>query len=260
VRWVVTPGTTLTAGAGLFQQPPQPDESAARIGNPHLQAPRAVHWSLGAERKVADGLEAEVTGFYKALSRLVVRNPASTYDRAAPLYVNEGTGHVYGLETLVKARLGERFFGWLSYTYQRAFRRDGFGRPERRFDYDQPHLLTVLGTWTFDERWSAGARFRVVSGNPTTPVTGSVLDAASGTFVPTYGATNSGRLPAFWQLDLRVDKTWTYRTWKLGLFLDVQNATNRGNVEGYSYRYDYSERTPATGLPILPILGLKAEW
>jgi len=260
VRWELAPGTTLKAGAGLFQQPPQPDESAARIGNPHLKAPRAVHWSLGAEQKVMDGLDAEVTGFYKQLSRLVVRNPAAGYDESAPLYVNEGTGHVHGLEALVKARLGDRFFGWLSYTYQRAFRRDGFGRPERRFDYDQPHLLTLLGTWTFNERWSAGARFRVVSGNPTTPITGSVLDAASGTFVPVYGATNAGRLPAFWQLDLRVDKTWTYQTWKLGLFLDVQNATNRGNVEGYSYRYDYAERTPATGLPILPILGLKAEW
>ena len=260
VRWEVAPGTTLKAGAGLFEQPPQPDESAARIGNPHLLAPRAWHWSVGAEQKVRDGLEAEVTGFYKALSRLVVRNPAAAYDSAAPLYVNEGTGRVFGLESLVKARLGERFFGWLSYTYQRAFRSDGFGKPERRFDYDQPHLLTLLGTWTFNERWSAGARFRLVSGNPTTPVTGSVLDAASGTFVPVYGATNSARLPAFWQLDLRVDKTWTYQTWKLGLFLDVQNATNRGNVEGYSYRYDYAERTPATGLPILPILGLKAEW
>jgi len=78
--------------------------------------------------------------------------------------------------------------------------------------------------------------------------------------VPIYGAVNSSRLPAFAQLDVRVDRTWTYQTWKLGLYLDVQNATNRGNVEGYGYRYDYRERTPATGLPILPILGLNAEW
>ncbi len=260
VRWQVARGTTLKAGAGLFQEPPQPDESAEVTGNPHLLAPRAVHWSAGVERRLLDGLDADVTGFYKRLSRLVVRNPLAAYDPAAPQYVSDGVGRVYGLEATLRARFGERFFGWVAYTYQRAFRTDHPGQAERRFDYDQPHLLTVLGTWTFDPRYSLGARFRLVSGNPTTPVTGSVLDAATGTSVPVYGATNTARLPAFAQLDVRLDRTWTYRTWKLGLYLDVQNVTNRGNVEGYRYSYDYAQRTPATGLPILPILGVQGEW
>lgn len=260
LRWEVRPGTTLKGGVGLYHQPPQPDEVGATTGTPDLEAPRAVHWSAGVERRLLDGLDADVTGFYKSLSRLVVRNPAAAYDPAADRYLNAGTGHVYGLEASVKARFGERFFGWVAYTYQRAFRRDLPGLPERRFDFDQPHLLTALGTWTFNGKYSAGARFRLVSGNPTTPVTGSVLDAVSGTYVPTYGGTNTGRLPAFWQLDLRVDRTWTYRTWKLGAYLDVQNVTNRGNVEGYSYSFDYAARAPATGLPILPIAGVQAEW
>jgi TonB family protein len=260
VRGEVAPGTTLKGGVGLFHQPPQPDEADEAIGTPRLLAPRAVHWSGGLERRLLDGLDADVVGFFKSLSRLVVRNPASSFDPTAPRYLNEGTGRVYGLEATVKARFGERFFGWVAYTYQRAFRRDRPDLAERRFDFDQPHILTALGTWTFNEQLSAGARFRLVSGNPTTPVGGSVLDAGSGTYVPVYGATNSARLPAFWALDLRVDRTWTWRTWKLGAYLDVQNVTNHENVEGYSYSYDYARRSPATGLPILPILGVQAEW
>lgn len=260
VRWEVTPGTVLKAGAGLFHQPPQPDESAPEVGNPHLKAVAALHTSAGIEQELGDVFEAELTGFHKRLSDLVVRNPAAAYDPALPPYVNDGTGRVFGLEATLKARAGDRFFGWVAYTYQRSFRRDGFGKPERRFDYDQPHILTVVGTWNFARAWSAGGRFRFVSGSPRTPVTGSVLDASSGTYVALYGPTNSTRLPAFNQLDLRVDRTWTYRTWKLALYLDVQNVTNRGNVEGYSYSYDYRQRSPATGLPILPILGLNAEW
>ena len=62
------------------------------------------------------------------------------------------------------------------------------------------------------------------------------------------------------QLDVRLDKEWTYDTWKLTLYIDVQNATNRGNQEGWSYDFDFSERSPLTGLPIAPILGLKGEW
>jgi len=260
LRWEVRPGTTLKGGVGLYQQPPQPDESDETTGNPHLFAPRSVHYAAGLEHRLVDGVDLDLTGFYKSLSRLVVRNPDNAFDPAAPIYLSAGTGRVYGLETTLKARFGERFFGWIAYTYQRAFRRDFPDRPERRFDFDQPHLLTALGTWTFNPAWSVGARFRVASGNPDTPVTGSVLDASSGTFVPVYGAVNSSRLPAFWQLDLRADRTWTYRTWKLKLFADIQNVTNRGNVEGYQYQYDYAKRSPATGLPILPILGVNAEW
>jgi len=259
-RWEARPGTTLKAGVGLFHQPPQPDESAPQLGNPHLKPVAALQTSVGVEQKLGSVFEWELTGFHKRLTELVVRDPAAAYDPALPPYVNEGTGRVYGLEATLKARAGDRFFGWVAYTLQRAFRRDGFGRPERRFDYDQPHLLTVVGNWKISPAWSVGGRFRFVSGNPSTPVTGSVLDASSGTYVPLYGPTNSTRLPAFNQLDLRVDRTWTYQTWKLALYLDVQNAANRGNVEGYSYSYDYRQRSAATGLPILPILGLNAEW
>ncbi len=259
-RCEVVPGTTLKGGVGLYHQPPQPDEVGETTGNPHLHAPRAVHWSAGVERRLLDGLDADVTGFYKRLSRLVVRNPAAAFDPTALRYTNDGAGRVFGLEATLQARFGERFFGWVAYTFQRAFRRDRPEAEERRFDFDQPHILTALGTWTFNPELSAGARVRLVSGNPTTPVQGSVLDSTSGTFVPVYGATNSGRLPAFWALDLRVDRTWTWRTWKLGAYLDVQNVTNHDNVEGYTYSYDYARRTPATGLPILPILGVQAEW
>jgi hypothetical protein len=260
-RWSFRPGSTAKAAVGLFHQPPDPGESDEAVGNPALRSPVAVQWSLGLEQEVLDGLSVDATGFHKQLSDLVVRNRAYAYDATEPPYTNEGTGRVYGLELLLKARFGERFFGWVAYTWQRAFRTDYPGEPERRFDFDQPHLLTVLGTWTFNPRWSLGGRFRLVSGNPSTPVTGSLLDASSGTYVPLYGAVNTTRLPAFVQFDVRVDRTWTFRTWKLGLYLDVQNVTNRGNVEGYAYNYDYSAPPqPITGLPILPILGVQGEW
>jgi hypothetical protein len=259
VRWEVRPGTTLKAGVGMFHQPPAPDESAPDIGNPHLKPEAALHTSAGVEQRLSDTFSVEATGFAKRLTDLVARNQAASYDPALPPYTNDASGRVYGLELIVKGRAGDRFFGWIAYTFQRSFRTDP-GLPERPFSYDQPSNLTLVGTWNFARAWSAGGRFRYVSGNPTTPVSGSVLDASSGTYVPLYGPVNSTRLPAFNQLDLRVDRTWTYPTWKLVLYLDVQNVANRGNVEGYSYSYDYSQKTPATGLPILPIFGLNAEW
>jgi TonB family protein len=260
VRWRVAEATVLKAAAGVFQQTPEPGETDSSVGATGLRYRRSLQTSAGFEQGILPGLDLDVTGFAKSLDRLVVRNLATETDPAAPRYLSEGKGRIYGLELLLRAKLGERFRGFVAYTFQRSLRTDRPGEGERRFDFDQPHILTVLGTWVWNPRWTFGARFRLVSGNPDTPVTGSVYDAAADVYVPLYGPTNSTRLGAFHALDLRADRTWTFDRWKLSAYLDVQNVYNRGNPEGWQYRYDYRERTPLTGLPILPILGLKGEW
>ena len=42
--------------------------------------------------------------------------------------------------------------------------------------------------------------------------------------------------------------------------LDVQNATNRQNVEVMSWSDDYAEETPINGLPVLPAFGVRGQW
>ena len=259
MRWQVAESTVLKAGIGLYQQAPQPNESAAVVGNPNLLPERSLQASIGVAQTFAPGVTLEVTPFYKALDRQVIPNSASNYDPSAPRYTNDGTGRVYGVETLLKVSIGDRFAGWLAYTFQRSLRTNP-PTAQQPFDFDQPSNLTVLGTYQLGRGWSAGARFRLVSGNPDTPILNSVYDTATGVYVPVYGATNSDRLATFWALDVRVDKTWVFRDWKLTLYLDTQNVTNRKNQEGWTYNYDYTQRTPLTGLPILPILGLKGEW
>ncbi|HEX9051079.1 MAG TPA: TonB family protein [Anaeromyxobacter sp.] len=259
-RWRVAPRTALKGAAGVYQQPPQPDESSSFSGNPDLLPKRTYQYSAGVEHQPLDGVQLELTGFYKDLSRNVIRNLAAAVDPSQPRYLNIGTGRIYGIESLVRARFGERFFGWIAYTYQRSFRTDRPGEPERRFSFDQPHILTVVGTWRPSIRWAFGARFRLVSGNPYTPISGAIYDANGDVWVPIRGATNSGRLAPFDALDVRVDRTWTYDRWRLSAYLDVQNVYNRANPEGWQYNYDYSQRARLTGLPILPILGLKGEW
>jgi len=260
IRYQVLEGTVLTGGLGYFQQPPTPDQTNASLGNPNLYAQRSSHTSLGVEQTIVDGIDIQLAGFYKWLDRLVIRNPVFFSDSQAVPYLSGGTGRILGLELLVRARLGDWFFGWLAYTFQRSYRKDGPGAQERLFDFDQPHILTAVGTFEFGSGWSAGFRFRLVSGNPVTPVIGSVYDAARDTYVPIFGETNTERLGTFHQLDLRVDKIWTFESWKLGLYLDVQNVYLRKNPEGYSYSYDYTDRQPISGFPILPILGVKGEW
>jgi TonB family protein len=265
-RYEIVDGTTLKGGIGMFHQPPAVEQADADWGNPNLDLIDSVHYSLGAEQvlpKPLEHLEISLEGFFKQLSRLVVSSDAVVErdgETVPERYNNDGRGKVYGLELMVKHNDNGRFFGWIAYTLMKSARVDHPGEPERLFDYDQTHILTVVASAVLGRGWEAGVRFRLVSGNPETPVIGSIYDADSDVYWPLYGEVNSERMPMFHQLDVRVDKNWTFKYLKFGVYIDVQNVYNHKNVEGTNYSYDYKQKAYLVGLPLLPSLGLKLEY
>ena len=92
-----------------------------------------------------------------------------------------------------------------------------------------------------------GARYRYVTGNPYTPVVGAYFDSNADRYMPINGAPFSARLPAFNQLDLRVDKMWTFDRWRFSIYLDVQNVTRATNAEAIDYNFDFTDPAPAGG-------------
>ncbi len=252
------PRTTLKGGIGVFHRPPDFAESYPPYGTKGLYANRALHYAVGVEQDLARQIETSVEGFYKDFDQLVTRAPTSTggYE-----YANVGSGYAVGLETLIKYKPDSRFFGWLAYTLSRSMRRDSPSEPLVPYQYDQTHILTMLGSYRLGRGWEFGARFRLVTGNLTTPIAGAFYNANAGTYVAVNAARAfSERLPLFNQLDLRIDKMWDYGTWRLRTYLDVQNVYYAQNVEGYSYNYNYSQRSRVTGLPIIPSLGIRGEF
>jgi TonB family protein len=253
--------TTLKGGVGLFHQPPDFQETDEVFGTPGIDSNRAVHYSLGVEQEFTRQVELSLEGFYKDLTDQVSRVGTTG---GAYVYGNEGSGHVIGLETLLKYKPDERFFGWVAYTLSRSVVQDGPDLPEYLFQYDQTHNLIILGSYRLGRGWEFGARFRVVSGSLQTPVVGppslpSLYASDAGSYAPLQGAPFSERLPLFHQLDLRVDKRWQMKGWKLSAYLDVQNVYNNAAPEAYVYSYDFSERQIQTGIPIIPSIGLRGE-
>jgi hypothetical protein len=142
----------------------------------------------------------------------------------------------------------------------RSERRDHPGDALYLYEYDQTHILTALGSYKLGRGWQAGARFRFISGSPYTPELGGVLDYDAGSYAPlTSPNKNSGRVGAFHQLDLRIDKTWQHKDWSFSMYLDVQNTYFHNNPEGVAYNYNYSKSGSLSGLPFLPIIGLRGE-
>ncbi len=264
-RWDVSESLLLKGGAGLFTQEPnvQEGEDDEVFGNPDLLAERAWHYSLGVEWKVRPHITLDATGFYKDLRSLVSKTDAVVVegDRARPLiYDNGGRGRVYGLELVARHEFTSKFTGWLAYTLSKAERRDSGSDIYRLFDFDQTHILTAVASYLLPRNWQVGGRFRLVSGNPRTPIVGGIFNSSSDRYDPVFGKVNSDRNPMFHQLDLRVDKRWVYDKWMFSLYMDIQNVYNRSNTEQLTYNYNYTESKPAQGLPILTILGMRAEF
>ncbi len=249
--------TTVKGGVGLFYEPPRIIQSIHPFGTPDLDSNRSVHSSLGIEQEITKEVEVSIEAFHKYMDRLVV--PAQNADGSNG-FSNLGKGNVYGTETMVRWKPGGRFFGWIAYTISRAVRKNAPAPPERIFAYAQTHNLTVLGSYDLGRGWRLGGRFRYVTGNPYTPCSGGVLNAAAGSYDCIQGSPNSRRIPAFNQLDVRLDKTWTFDSYKLTAYLDVQNMYNRANADGVSYNYRYTKPEWQTGLPIIPSLGVRGEF
>jgi len=263
VRYALLEEVTVKGSVGNYAQAPQPDEFSRTFGNPRLELIQAIHYVVGTEWQLAPFLEVGVELFFKDLQNLVTRSNEVEIrgEDVSPVgFANDGVGRVFGAEFLVRHELNNRFFGWIAYTLSRSERRDSPESPWRLFDFDQTHILTALGSYQLPKNWSVGVRFRLVSGNPDTPIVGSTFDARNNTYIRIPGAPNSVRQPLFHQLDVRVDKRWIRDRYTMNLYLDVQNAYNQGNQENVIYSYDYAESEPLTGLPIIPAFGFRVEF
>jgi hypothetical protein len=254
-RLKIAPQTVIKAGAGLFSQPPQYGETLPGLGNPHLGLTYAQQYSVGVERGLRARANVGVEAFYKRLSDVEVNGVDAT---GQVTQVNGGRGRIYGLEVMARLEPVGRAFGFLSYTLSRSERND-HGEGWRLYDYDQTHILAVTGGLHLTRAWELSGTFRLTSGDPQTPVVGSVYDAASDYYVPRYGAVNSVRDPLFHQLALRAERTWRFKDWRLAAYLDVQNVYNHRSQEGLQYSYDFRSSTPIAGLPVLPSLGVRGE-
>ena len=257
-RYRFSDALALKMAAGMASQPPQPQQiGTPPFGNPTLGAQRSFETTVGAELRLTDAIDLDVQAFHKRLWGVAVAGTGLGDD----VYRDEGEGRVTGAEILLRHRPVGRFFGWVAYTLQRAERQDGPTEPWRLFGWDQTHILTALGSWKLPANWEIGVRWRFVTGAPYTSAATAVWRDDNDTWqrVPS-ACVNCERVPAFHQLDVRVDKKWVFDRWLLGVYLDLQNAYNRANPEGVTYSFDASERAYSTGLPIIPSFGVRGEF
>jgi outer membrane cobalamin receptor len=273
----LTPELSLRAAAGRYHQPPAPADLDPVNGNPALESSYYDQASLGVDGSFG-ATTASITGFYEYGHDLGVIEPTATNQYMPDLgglgptfqlllerqlgfsYYREnvGSGRNDGIELLVKRKVG-RWFGLVSYTLAQAQRTDDprltltgpYPYLWRPFELDQRHNFNAAGSVVLGA-WRLGARVQIVSGDPYSP---SYIDAQGNVVQIPFG----GRLPTFYQIDVRADRMWKRRRWDIDLYFDIQNVTDHINVEDYSFDPSmgpHGAETVVPGLPILPFIGV----
>lgn len=285
---------SLSGSAGLFYQlPPYTalgyKDNTGELVNRGLEYMRVLQSAVGVNWRLRDRLVVSLEGFYKYYTNI----PLSVADDVPltckgndygtsgdELLVSSAQGRAYGLELMVRWQLPDRFnlVGALTvFSSEYRSRHDAKYIPSA---WDNRFVANISGTYDFSRGWSVGAKLSAIGGTPYTPYDvekSSLVEAwnASGRPYYDYSKYNTGRLDAFAQLDVRVDKVFYFRKCMLGIYVDLQNVTfsklrqpdvlmSTGVIENPSappseqrYKMKYIRQASGT---LVPTLGVTVEF
>ncbi len=263
IRYEFPSHTTLKAAWGEFAEPPAVQDLAIekfQYGKsfvPNLGLQRSQQSVIGVEQQITSSLSADLQGYYNWRYALAEVSTSASQDVQV---ANTGRGNVWGLELLVRQEVTKRMYGWLAYTLSRSTESVAAGQPYVPSAFDETHILTLVASYKFDYDIQVGLRFRYATGTPSTPITGATFDADILGYNPVSGTAGSTRQPPFNQLDIRIEKFWTFPLWAFSAFVDVQNVYNAENPATILYSFNYSQTAVVRGLPILPTLGVAGHF
>ncbi len=263
------------------------------FGTDNLDLPEAQHWILGYGRLLDDApwmpSYIQVETYYKDLDNLVLANPDAQTEainqnnnqnnqlaQNIDPYVNGATGKAYGIELLVRKDLTENFTGWATLAYSKTERYNEITKETFNFEYDQPWIMNLVGTYRFTDKLSLSAKWRFQSGRLYTDIIGAnpiYPEDANGNPDPTQdpiaydpieGEINGERFDPLHRLDLRVDillaegrPEYSWRHPRIVAYFEVLNAYGYKSQIDWDYEPDYSDRDAEYAFPesVLPTFG-----
>lgn len=148
-----------------------------------------------------------------------------------------GKGRAYGAEISYRNLNFHNTVINVSYTllYSQVNKLDGDLKPVAdqfwNSTWDVRHIFNIYAIHKFPKNWTLGLKWYFTGGLPYTPYDYE-LSSDIGSWqthrrpLPENGQYNYSRTGVYHQLDLRVDKVWYFKKWKLGFYVDIQNLYN----------------------------------
>lgn len=175
--------------------------------------------SAGIEVDLPESTTATATlfhnAFYNMNDALGDRSNTTTGGIGNAL-TQRANGQAYGFEFFLHRRLNKRLGGFLTYTLSRSTRT--LNNSTFPSAFDRTHVANAALAYDLGRNWRAGTRLVFYSGTPVITPTGGLVIAQ-----PTLSDT---RNPAFYRVDVRLEKRWklSQRAW-ISFIAEVMNVT-----------------------------------
>lgn len=234
---------SLSGNAGLYYQLPPYTALGFKNNNGLYANKYALRYmqvsqgSVGLNWRKGDTFEVSVEGFYKDYDKI----PLSVADGIPltckgndygvignELLTSTAQGRSYGAELLLKWLIAKKLNLASSFTLFKSEYRTDKESEYIASAWDNRFIFNLRGTYNLPRHWSVGMKVSCIGGAPYTPYDAdksSLVTAWNAQGKPYYDYTryNEERLPAFTQVDIRIDKTFYLKRCMLGFYIDLQN-------------------------------------
>ncbi len=264
---LVSRSTRIQLGWGEYAQHQDLAVLASIAGNSRLLPLRSNHETAAIEQRLNERTRLRLE-FYNRDDRDIADRP-QFYPRMVngkvfvpplvPAWANSVRGYSRGAEIFLQRTSANRFTGWLSWAWGKAENRDGVTGARFPSDFDQRNTINVYGGYRVRPSVNVSIHSSYGSGFPIP----GYLSLVGGVY---YLGTqrNQLRMDYYQRTDFRINKTWTRDRWKIALFGELVNVTNRSN-QLFDSVNSYSTVTGKTGIsldsmiPIIPSVGVLLE-
>ena len=243
LSYQLTEHWSLSGNAGLYYQLPPYTALGFKNNNGLYANKYALRYmqvsqgSIGLNWRKGDTFEVSVEGFYKDYDKI----PLSVADDIPltckgndygvignELLTSTAQGRSYGAELLLKWLVAKKLNLASSFTLFKSEYRTDKESEYIASAWDNRFIFNLRGTYNLPRHWSVGMKVSCIGGAPYTPYDAdksSLVTAWNAQGKPYYDYTryNEERLPAFTQVDIRIDKTFYLKRCMLGFYIDLQN-------------------------------------
>ena len=243
LSYQLTEHWSLSGNAGLYYQLPPYTALGFKNNNGLYANKYALRYmqvsqgSVGLNWRKGDTFEVSIEGFYKDYDKI----PLSVADGIPltckgndygvignELLTSTAQGRSYGAELLLKWLIAKKLNLASSFTLFKSEYRTDKESEYIASAWDNRFIFNLRGTYNLPRHWSVGMKVSCIGGAPYTPYDAdksSLVTAWNAQGKPYYDYTryNEERLPAFTQVDIRIDKTFYLKRCMLGFYIDLQN-------------------------------------
>ena len=277
---------------GHYEQSSKPYQILSENGNPDLKSSLARHYIMEIEHDLTSQTEFKFATYYKDEQKLVTKDKISTTSEPESAtseggrlatedevsnYLNQGAAYVGGVEAFLRHRIPDKFFGWISYAYTHAERREKADASYQPYLFDNTHIVSIVANYNFTPNFEMGVKWQYLNGTSEVPISDLVLiqDPVTRGLNPLLASADEelhAQLTPYHKLDFRISRKWNVRGMKIGGFLDVINLYNRKNtikfyfneatleIQGEEIQIEEWESEELSQLPRIIYVGLTVEF